>query len=384
MNEQNIGTAAAEYARRPKDESYPSLDALVSVSRTDKEQSAERAYNLKDLRVVEADDWKSLRLQSPKGTAKFTHWSFGQTCRMLGAPASYLRELPPTIAAECLNYGLQESTPGTTANLLVKQNGGEPIVRACTSDSYGRCWDADLYGSVARQLTANDSRWELPPTWEGPRQGAYRGDRDSFLILTNGGSIVTDPTLRNSGGTYARNYQSPSTEGSAPADAMYRGIMIRNSEVGASSVVIETILFRYICGNHMLWGALRDTQFRRRHIGSHVTRDVIREIGRIAYQWANASVERDNAIIRSLVDHEIAHTKEAVIDELRKMGASKDQAETAYTRCEQTEQVSPRTFWGAAQGLTRLSQDTTYQDERYELDKLAAIVMARGAKLVRV
>jgi hypothetical protein len=291
---------------------------------------------------------------------------------MLGAPASYLRDLPPAIAADCLNYGLQDSAPGTTANLLVKQNGGEPLVRACTSDSYGRCWDADLYGSIAHQITERDGRWSLPPVWpdathpEGSVAGAYRGDRDSFLIVTNGGSIVTDPSAGQGNGE------------------MYRGVMVRNSEVGASSVVIETILYRYICGNHMLWGALYDSQFRRRHIGSHVTRDVIREIGRIAYTWANASVERDNAIIKSLIDHEIAHTKEAVVDELRKMGASKDQAEAAYVRCEQTEMVSPRSFWGAAQGLTRLSQDTQYQDERYELDKLAAVVMARGAKLVRV
>lgn len=368
-----ISTAAREYASRPKDESFPSLGAMIENAETDKRLSAERAYNLKDLKVIEVGTTsggadRSLRLASPKGTAKFTNWSFGQTCRMVGAPAKYLQDLPPALAAECLNYGLQDSEPGTTANLLVKQNGGEPIVRACTSDSYGRVWDADLYGSVARQLTDHDAAWQLPPVWGGGVAGAYRGDRDSFLIVTNGGSIVTDPSLMNDSGD----------------GAMYRGVLIRNSEVGASSVVIETILYRYICGNHMLWGAIYDQRFRRRHVGSHVTRDVVREIGRIAYQWAQASPARDLAIIKTLIDNEIAHTKEAVIDELRKMGATKEQAEGAYLRCEQDEKVSPRSFWGAAQGLTRMSQDAGYQDGRYELDQLAAKVMARGAKLVRV
>lgn len=374
-----ITTAAREYANRPKDESFPSLAALIENAQGDKALSAERAYNLKDLKVVVSglngpqlgasqylpSDAQSLRLASPKGLAKFTHWSFGQTCRMLGAPAAYLKDLPPALAADCLNFGLQDSDPGTTANLLVKQNGGEPIVRACTSDSYGRVWDADLYGSVARQLTDHDSAWQLPPVWGGGVAGAYRGDRDSFLIVTNGGSIVTDPSAGQDG-------------------TMYRGVLIRNSEVGASSVVIETILYRYICGNHMLWGAIYDQRFRRRHVGSHVTRDVVREIGRIAYQWAQASPARDAAIIKTLIDNEIAHTKEAVIDELRKMGATKDQAENAYMRCEQDEKVSPRSFWGVAQGLTRMSQDAGYQDGRYELDQLAAKVMSRGAKLVRV
>ena len=371
-----IMTASREYASRPKDERFESIHALVQDAAHDKQLSAERAYNLKDLKVIAidqqaeyvpgawaTDDRYSLRLESPKGRAKFTHWSFGQTCRMLGAPAAYLRDLPPAIAADALNFGLQSSAHGETANLLVKANGGEPIVRACTSDSYGRCWDSDLYGSVANLLTDRDPSWSLPPVWGGGVAGAYRGDRDSFLIVTNGGSIVNDPSAGNDG-------------------TMYRGLMIRNSEVGASSVVIETILYRYICGNHMLWGALYDSRFKRRHVGSHVTRDVVREIGRIAVQWAQASPARDNAIIRTLIDREIAHSKEAVIDELRKMGATKDQAESAYMLCEQTERVSPRSFWGAAQGLTRLSQQAGYQDERYDLDRLAAVIMAKGAKLV--
>lgn len=370
-----IATAAREYASRPQDERFASVAAMLTDARHDRELSAERAYNLKDLKVVPttADGTaqyigkgnESLRLASPRGLAQFTHWSFGQTCRMVGAPAAYLRDLPPAIAADALNFGLHDTAPGTTANLLMKQNGGEPIIRACTSDSYGRVWDADLYGAVSYQLIDRDASWQLPPVWGGGVAGAYRGDRDSFLIVTNGGSIVNDPSL------------SGHDEG-----AMFRGLLIRNSEVGASSVVIEQILFRYICGNHMLWGAVVDQRFRRRHVGSHTTRDVIREISKIAWNWAQQSPARDAAIIRTLIDREIAHTREAVVDELRTMGATKDQAEAAYARCEQTEAVSPRSFWGIAQGMTRTSQDAGYQDERYQLDQLAAKILQRGAKLV--
>jgi len=365
----NINTAYREYANRPKDERFESVASLLQAAETDRAQSMERNYNLKDLAIVTDRDVAGipdggLRLQSPKGTAKFTHWSFGQTCRMVGAPAGYLRELPPSIAADALNYGLQEAA-GVTANLLVKANGGEPTIRACTSDSYGRVWDADLYGQTARQILDHDPAWQLPIDWSGNPAGAYRGDRDSFLIVTNGGSIVTDPSLTGK------------TDGS-----MFRGVLIRNSEVGASSIVIDTILFRYICGNLMLWGAMHDTRFRRRHVGSKISRDVVREIGRIAHAWANASPAKDEALIRTLIDRELAHTKEAVLDELKTIGFTKDQALQAYERCEREEHVSPRSFWGIAQGLTRLSQDAGYQDGRYELDQLAAKVLARGARLV--
>lgn len=360
-----------EYAHRPADERFPSLDALVDNARSDRERSIERAYNLKDLRAVPVED--SVQLESPRGRARFTHWSFGQLARTVGAPAAYLRDLPPALAADCLNHGLQESPVGTSANLLVRAPNGDktPTIRAATTDTYGRLWDSDLYGNVAQQLARQDSRWTLPPTWTGEPAGAYRGDRDSFLVLVNGGSIVVDPSLRNlpTGSTQLSDNTT-----------MYRGILLRNSEVGAASVIIERILFRYICGNHMLWGAIMDRQYRRRHVGVSVLRDTVREIARLAYDWGSASVARDNAVIKALVDHEVAATREGVIDELRAIGATLAQATAAYDTCERTEQVSPRSFWGAAQGLTRLSQDSGYQDDRYSMDKIAASLLAKGAR----
>lgn len=361
-----ISTAAQQYANRPADERFPSLDAMIHDAQEDKRLSAERSYNLKDLHAIAQDN--TVKLQSPKGTATFSHWSFNQTARMLGAPAGYLRELSPKLAADCLNYGFENSVPGTSANLLVRAPNGhpEPLVRACTSDSYGRAWDADLYGTIAQTITSRDGRWTLPPTWDGKPAGAYRGDRDSFLIIVNGGSIVNDPSAANGDGQ------------------MYRGILVRNSEVGAAGLSIEMILFRYVCGNHNLWGAMVDRSFRRVHRGIHVVRDAVREIGRLAYQFTNQSAARDEALIQMLIDREVAHTKEAVIDELRSFGATKEQAETAFISCEMHESASPRSFWGIAQGLTRASQTTDYQDDRFMLDQLAAKVLARGAKLVRV
>jgi hypothetical protein len=358
--------AQRQYFARPIDERFPTLDALVASALEDKNLSAERTYSLRDLHV-QPTDAGDLHLVSPKGEGTFTHWSFGQLARTLGAPASYLRELPAPLAADCLNYGLAESVPGTSANLLVRQANGkpEPIIRACTSESYGRLWDATLLGNVQRQLTDRDPQWTLPPTWTGEPGGAYRGDRDSFVILTNGGSIVNDPT--RSGGHDG---------------VMFRGILIKNSEVGASAVTIETILFRAICGNHLLMGAAIDKSYRRRHFGANVERDTIREIGRIAWNWAHQTTGRDQAIIQALIDHEIAHTKEAVVGELRAMGATKEQAEDAYATCERDEpNANPKSYWGIAQGLTRNSQVSGYQNDRYELDKLAALIMQRGARV---
>ena len=389
--------ASREYATRPPDERYPSLDALVTAAEHDRQHSMEKKYNLKDLQVVPFDNTDvdrtgprlmsddpgvSLRLQSPKGRAQFTHWSFNQACRMIGAPAAYLRTLPPAIAADAMNHGLSTSPVGTQANVLIRLPNGngqtEPIARACTSDTYGRVWDSQLYSAVVNGITQHDSRWTLPPTWTGEPAGAYRGDRDSFLVLVNGGSIVTDPSLRNAAPFARTTPDAPQ----GPTDGMYRGLLIRNSEVGAASIIIEQILFRFICGNHMLWGAFLDRSFRRRHFGANTLRDTVTEINRIAWNWTHQSAARDEQIVKSLIEHEIAHTRDAVIDELRKLGATREQAEQAYKTCEATETASPRSFWGLAQGLTRDSQQTPYQDERFELDRIAAAVLNRARKLV--
>lgn len=398
-----ITTAAREYASRPADERFQSLEALVQHAQHQKEASREATYNAKDLQVVvgvpdqtstcpiytsaggrsnapltRQEENQTLLLQSPKSAAGFTHWSFGQLCRTLSAPANYLRGLPPAIAADALNHGLSHTPPGSDLKMLVQAPNGKPLptVRACTSESYGRVWDADLFGQVAQQIASKDDRWTLPPTWTaGESAGAYRGDRDSFLIMVNGGSIVNDPSVAS----ITPNPNNPQFNGDR---GMYRGIMIRNSEVGAASITIETVLYRYICGNHILWSAAIDTRFRRRHTGQNAARDAVRELTRIAYNYTNASAARDEAIIKLLIDRQIAVTKEGVIDELHKAGATKEDAARAYELCEQTESASPRSFWGAVQGLTRASQETTHQDTRYLLDQIAAKVLAKGAKLV--
>ena len=101
----------------------------------------------------------------------------------------------------------------------------------------------------------------------------------------------------------------------------------------------------------------------------------------MARRFCDRPASQDEQLIRTLIDREIAHDRAAVVDELRTMGAMCEQAESAFDRCVQQETVSPRSFWGIAQGLTRLSQDDGYQDERYAIDKLAAAVLARGARV---
>jgi hypothetical protein len=300
----NITTASSEYASRPKDERFDSYRSFVAAAVYDRDHSAEKVYNLRDLRAVAVPAPRpepgpnsgsgqlspldtrpeSLMLESPRGRAKFTHWSFGQLVRSITPPgargvANYLRSLPASIAADAMNHGLRDAdhTAGQRANLLVKANGGVPIIRAATSDTYGRAWDADLHSVGERYFgdgcRSSQGEWQSPPTWDGQPAGQYRGDRDSFVIRIDGGSIVGDP----------RGFGAIGGGGGQ----LNRAIMVRNSEVGASSISLDLILFDKICGNHILWGAVIDSTFKRRHVGSDVAAKAITEILRIARQQAH-------------------------------------------------------------------------------------------------
>jgi len=357
----NISTAQSEYYRRPADQRMESPEALVQAAIDRKANCREMNYNAKDLQVIPQDGGIGrVALASPRGQAELTPWSHGQLCKLVGAPAAYVRSLPSDVAASALNYGLQSTLTGTTAVVLAQRapESGTVTARAITSDTYGRLWDADYYSPVVDTLCAQG--WNTPPTWDGKPAGAYLSDRDSFVLLVNGGSIVNDPSARDDNGP------------------MYRGVMLRNSEVGLTSVWLDEVMFRFVCGNHMLWGAVYGAQYKRRHVGSAVLRDTLREVGQLVRRVVNRPASADESLIKSLISLELASTEQGLIDELRKMGATVSDATAAYKAAVQTENASPRSFWGIAQGLTRVSQDSGYQDDRLTLDQLAATVLSRG------
>ncbi|MGH9162629.1 MAG: hypothetical protein ACRD2X_21890 [Vicinamibacteraceae bacterium] len=65
---------------------------------------------------------------------------------------------------------------------------------------------------------------------------------------------------------------------------------------------------------------------------------------------------------------------------LVQQGFTRRQAADAYTIADRHEiQTNPRSVWGLVQGVTRLSQQASHQDARYELDRLAAGLLRAAA-----
>ena len=154
--------------------------------------------------------------------AKFTHYSFGQIASRVKAPPSYLRELPATLAAQNLNYGLaNQKDPEASAKLLIHRN-GDMLVRCFTSAKYQRIWNYE----VSNQLQGlQEFGWRVPPArpagLDNERTriateadclvdrkfgslsvkpgdtiapaGLYASDRDMFVFMVNENAMLENP-----------------------------------------------------------------------------------------------------------------------------------------------------------------------------------------------
>lgn len=369
----NATIAQRQYYSRPDDERFSSLADLAAYAETDRLACGRKTKRGADLAVIA--DGSRLMLQAGQRPADFTPWSFSQTASVIGAPARYLAGLPAPLAAECMNHGikmLNDEQRREEHSILIRTYPDSPrlTVRAINSTKYAQVWDAPIIRAIEAftgngQINGAGRQWQIPPTWGGKANpgGLYRSDRDMFVYLIDGGSVVTDPTARS----------AFNTPGADPAGGnLYRGLIAINSEVGARTLRLIKFLFRWTCGNHMIGGLTASREYARRHIGhghDYLAADALRAIA----QWIDTPASRDESLIANLAQTEIAATKEDVIAATRgRHGLTESQATQAYDLAEKFEQ-NPRSVWGMAQGITRLSQqtDTIQNDTRFDLDVLA-------------
>ena len=349
-------TAHREWAKRPPDERYASVQALYEAARSRYARIEERATETVGLRT-EALDTDDLVIRNTSGrTAALTHWSFGQLATIASAPPSYLRTLPAAIASEAINYGLQWFARDEYQ--LFIERAAPWTVHAITSPRYARVQHHELAGRVL-DLMAQRPAWHLPLGYkdgefgaERVPSGAYLGDRDMFLFLVDGNRDLDDPTDSTHAG-------------------LFRGFILRNSDVGAAALTLDVFLFRKVCGNHIIWGFQHVAGFRRRHVGASIQSAWTTSLDNVRGAL-DADTANDRALLLRATSQELGATRDAVIDTaVRRLEVSQKQAGEAYTLAEEHE-TNPRSVWGFVQGLTRLSQRTPWQDGRYVLDRAAS------------
>jgi hypothetical protein len=353
-------TAHREWAKRPPDERFASIEALHKAARVRRNRTEERTIETVDLRTeAVASDALALRDGWNRQPA-LTNWSFEQLATIAGAPPKYLRTLPATIASAAINYGLERQH--REQHQLFVDQAAPWTVHAVTSPRYARVHHDELAARVL-DLMAQHPAWQLPLGYkdgefgaERVPSGAYLGDRDMFLFLVDGNRDLDDPTDRTNAG-------------------LFRGFILRNSDVGAAALTLDVFLFRAVCGNHIIWGFQHVAGFRRRHVGASIQEAWTTSLDNVR-ETLDADPVFERTVILRATTQELGQTQEAVLDAVvQRVDISQKHAAEAYTVAEQNES-NPRSVWGYVQGLTRLSQRTPWQDGRFALDRAASRLLA--------
>jgi hypothetical protein len=354
-------TAHREWARRPPDERFASVSALHDAARARRARAEERTIETTQLRTeADGDDLVLCERGRP---AALTHWSFEQLAGIAGAPPKYLRTLPAEIASRAINHGLERQR--RDAHQLFADRAAPWTVHAITSPRYARVHHDELAGRVL-DLMAQHPAWHLPLAYkdgvygaERVPSGAYLGDRDMFLFLVDGNRDLDDPTDRSQSG-------------------LFRGFILRNSDVGAAALTLDVFLFRAVCGNHIIWGFHHVAGFRRRHVGASIYEAWTGSLDALRAAL-DADLAADRARLRSAAAQELGPTREAVLEAVTtRLDLPRAHAAEAYSLAEAYE-PNPRSVWGYVQGLTRLSQRMPWQDARFALDRAASRLLATVA-----
>src|SRR5215470_10602085 len=348
-------SAHREWASRPPDERYASVHALYDAARARRQQLEERTIETGEFRTEAVDHNLAFRESSGR-TAALTHWSFGQLATIAGAPPNYLRSLPASIASGAINFGL--SRIDRAQHQLFVADTAPWTVHAITSPRYARVHHDELASRVL-DLMAQHPAWHLPLGYkdgefgaEKVPSGAYLGDRDMFLFLVDGNRDLDDPTDPMSAG-------------------LFRGFILRNSDVGAAALTLDMFLFRMVCLNHLMWGFQHVAGFRRRHVGASIQDAWATSLDDVRVALDADTADDRTKLLRAMAQ-ELGPTRDAVIETaVQRLDVSQKQAGEAYTLAEEFE-TNPRSVWGYVQGLTRLSQRTPWQDGRFTLDRAAS------------
>jgi len=374
---ERVGRVSSEWFSRPDDERYLSLTDLYDAVRRRVECAQVRTVESRAVKVEAAhDNAERLALLVPGRDEPVapTHWSFGQLCGLVGAPSSYMRQLPAPLAGINLQHGLLSHR----AELLktLETDDGRVELRAVTGPDYGRIWDHELVAAVI-DIAGNgtgDTMWKVPGVldWATMTHNPfvditkdtttlYASDRDVFLFLV-------DDTHPIEAGRLA--------DGSP--DLYFRGFYCWNSEVGSKTLGIASFYLRAVCMNRNLWGVENFEEITIRH-SKFAAQRFAHEAAPALTSFANSSPAPFIAGIKAARERIVARSDEDRESFLRKRGFSKSETAKIIETVLSEEHRKPESIFDFVQGITALARTKTHQDTRLELEGKARKLLERAA-----
>jgi hypothetical protein len=374
---QRVGRVSSEWFSRPDDERYLDLTDLYIAVRRRAERGQTRTVESRAVRVeASRDSAERLTLIVPGRDEPVapTHWSFGQLCSLVGAPSSYMRQLPAPLAGINLQHGLLSHRAELVKTL--EADNGRVELRAATGPDYGRIWDHELVAAVMKiaGTGTGDTRWKVPGTldWNTMTHNPfvditkdtttlYASDRDVFLFLVDDTHPIEAGRLPDG---------SP--------DLYFRGFYCWNSEVGSKTLGIASFYLRAVCMNRNLWGVENFEEITIRH-SKFAAQRFAHEAAPALTRFANSSPAPFIAGITAARERIVARSDEDRDSFLRKRGFSKSDTAKIVETVLHEEGRPPESVFDFVQGITALARGKAHQDARLELEGKAKRLLERAA-----
>jgi hypothetical protein len=350
--------ANSQWDRRPADERFGSIAEMDKAARAFRTSATVEEIKSNALAVAAHGDDLVLTSRDWGKPAVLTNWSFSQLCQRGSAPAAYLKTLPASIAADCLNTGLLRAGDNDkSVQVLFGHDGQRLTARAATSDKYSRIWNSDITKRLL-ELEARGPWQPAPAAFDGSR-GLYLGDRDMFAFLVDNERRIFE---------------------TGPGGGLGRGFFVSNSEVGDAAFQIMTFWYEFCCGNHRVHGAQNIAQAKIIHIGHDQSSKAFEMMTVEVKKYAEASAADDELKVERCHRYQIGADKDSVLDAIFKLkvpAVTKKLANDAYDLAEQRVDWygAPNTAWGYAGGLTEIARDLPNASDRHQLDLAASRVM---------
>lgn len=356
----DIRLAARQWATRPDDERFTSLEDLAAAVTRRQERSVVFDLPLPQLadRIAATDSDGDVVLSLDSRTkAAFEHWAFGQACQRAAVPAGYLRRLPASLATLnlqwCMKHPPEAYDVATRVMVAAPGDGrGRGSVRAFTSTTYGRIWDLDVVQAVMQANSGGN--WTIPAASYAatdPRRATtlYASDRDVWLFLVD----VTRPI---------------EVPGEGP---LFRGFIVWNSEVGKTTFGLMAFVYQRVCDNRIIWGADDIASLRIRHTSGGPGR-FIREAVPALQAYVEGSDRSLVAGIEAAKRVVVAESQEDAQQWLESKGFSRIAARLGLGLAEQDGRATDRlSLWDAQWAMTRYAQGISHTDGRVEVEQQA-------------
>jgi hypothetical protein len=373
---ERVGRVSSEWFSRPDDERFLSLPDLYAAVRARAERASARTLESRAIRVeAKRDDPERLELIVPgrETPVSPTHWSFGQLCSLVGAPSSYLRDLPAPLAGVNLQHGLLSHRAELIKSLEAED--GRVELRAVTGPDYGRIWDHELV-AAAMKIAGNgtgDTSWKVPgvldwatmthnPFVDVTKETTtlYASDRDVFLFLVDDTHPIEAGRLPN-----------------GDPDLYFRGFYCWNSEVGSKTLGIASFYLRAVCMNRNLWGVEDFEEITIRH-SKHAASRFAHEAAPALANFANSSPAPFVAGVKAARERIVARKDEERETFLRNRGFSKAETAKVIAAVLNEEGRPPESVFDFVQGISALARANPNQDARLELEGKAKALMDRA------